>query len=284
MTPAAEAPRVIRSASNPLVVRLRRERREPGAYRHTGELWLEGEHLCDAWLQAGRPVLQQVFSESAWAARSPASLPALAPGAERLLLADALFDSVSQLPSPTGIALRVPLPAAPSPQPGLPTLVLDRLQDPGNVGSLLRTAAAMGLQQVVALAGTVALWSPKVVRAGQGAHLTLRLVEGLAPEALAQLRLPLVAAGSHEAQPLHRVRLPWPLAWVLGHEGQGIAAALRPLCAFTVAIEQPGGQESLNVAVAGAICLYESARQRSMAVGDPAPTAGATAALPPLAR
>lgn len=263
MSRVTPEPRFVRSAANPLVVRLRRERRDPGAYRTSGELWLEGEHLCEAWRASGRPVLQQVCSETAWA-RGRATPPA-ADEAGVLVLADALFESVSQLPAPTGVALRVAVPPPAAPLQGVPTLVLDRLQDPGNAGSLLRSAAAFGFRQVLALEGTVALWSSKVLRAGQGAHFALHLVEGVALCALEGLGVPLVAAGSHEAQPLHRATLPWPLAWVLGHEGQGIAAALRPLCAMTVAIEQPGGQESLNVGVAGAICLYESARRQLIA-------------------
>jgi TrmH family RNA methyltransferase len=115
---------------------------------------------------------------------------------------------------------------------------------------------------VLALKGTAALWSPKVLRAGQGAHFGLRLVEGLAAADLAQLAVPMVATSSHTEQVLHRVALPSPCAWVMGHEGQGVSAELMARCALTVGIPQPGGEESLNVAAAAAICLYESERQR----------------------
>ena len=110
--------------------------------------------------------------------------------------------------------------------------------------------------------GTAALWSPKVLRAGMGAHFGLHLVEGLAAEALEALTVPLLATSSHAAQAIHAVRLPWPCAWVLGHEGQGVAAALQARCAQVLSIPQPGGEESLNVAAAAAVCFYESARQR----------------------
>jgi RNA methyltransferase, TrmH family len=139
-------------------------------------------------------------------------------------------------------------------------VVLDRLQDAGNVGSILRSAAAFGVTQVLALKGTAALWSPKVLRAGMGAHFALRLVEGLAVADLEALRLPLVATSSHAQQALPDVALPRPCAWVLGHEGQGVDAELLARCALTVRIPQPGGEESLNVAAAAAICLYQSAR------------------------
>jgi RNA methyltransferase, TrmH family len=140
--------------------------------------------------------------------------------------------------------------------------VLDRLQDAGNVGNILRTAAAFGFTQVAAIKGTVALWSPKVLRAGMGAHFGLRLVEALTDDAVAALRMPLLATSSHAARATHEARLPWPCAWVLGHEGQGVSAALMARCAETLRIPQPGGEESLNVASAAAVCLYESARQR----------------------
>jgi RNA methyltransferase, TrmH family len=135
------------------------------------------------------------------------------------------------------------------------------VQDPGNVGSILRSAAAFGVPQVLALKGTVALWSPKVLRAGMGAHFALRLLEGVDEGDLAALQLPLVATSSHAGSLLPAAPLPRPCAWVLGHEGQGVGAALLACCALQVRIPQPGGEESLNVAAAAAVCLYESARR-----------------------
>jgi TrmH family RNA methyltransferase len=129
----------------------------------------------------------------------------------------------------------------------------------GNVGSILRSAAAFGFKQVLALQGTAMLWSPKVLRAGMGAHFGLRLVEGLAPDDLTSLEVPLLVTSSHQGQTLHQARLPWPCAWVMGHEGQGVQAALLERAAMALCIEQPGGEESLNVAAAAAICLYASA-------------------------
>ena len=175
-----------------------------------------------------------------------------------------LFAGLSALESPARIGFVLDLPPPAPVQAGAPTVVLDRLQDPGNVGSVLRSAAAFGVLQVLALKGTVALWSPKVLRAGMGAHFGLQLAEGLDEDALAALA---GAAGGHQFPrrrlDLPRATLPWPCAWVLGHEGQGVAAALLARCALQVRIPQPGGEESLNVAAAAAVCLYESARQRT---------------------
>jgi TrmH family RNA methyltransferase len=116
---------------------------------------------------------------------------------------------------------------------------------------------------VLALSGTAALWSPKVLRAGMGAHLALRLVEGIAPDALSTLGLPILATSSHQGPYLHELSrqgtLPHPAAWLFGHEGQGVNEALLGSAGLTVRIAQPGGQESLNVAAAAAICLHASA-------------------------
>ncbi|MBN8507956.1 MAG: RNA methyltransferase, partial [Burkholderiales bacterium] len=145
------------------------------------------------------------------------------------------------------------------------TLVLDRIQDAGNAGSMLRSAAALGVAQVLALPGSAALWSPKVLRAGMGAHFALALHEAVAEEALLALGLPLVGTSSHAGDPLPAAALPRPCAWIFGHEGQGVAPRLLECCTAVVAVPQPGGEESLNVAAATAICLYESLRRRLQA-------------------
>jgi TrmH family RNA methyltransferase len=253
-------PVVVRSRDNPLLQRLRRLLRDPAGYRRLGEAWVEGEHLCEACVARGVPVAHAVLAERG---EAMPRLRALARHAARVtVVADALFDALSGLESPAPIGFLLALPAEPPLQPGVPSLVLDRLQDAGNVGSLLRSASALGVPQVVALKGTAALWSPKVLRAGMGAHFALRLVEGARHEALDALGLPLLAASSHAERALDEGPLPWPCAWVMGHEGQGVDPALLARCAETRRIPQPGGEESLNVAAAGAICLYESLRQR----------------------
>ena len=143
--------------------------------------------------------------------------------------------------------------------PEAPTVVLDRVQDAGNVGSILRSASAFGFKQIIAMKGTAALWSQKVLRAGMGAHFALHLVEGVGPEALQQLKVPLLVTSSHRGGLIHASTLPWPCAWAMGHEGQGVGEAVEALAAQHVRIAQPGGEESLNVGAAAAICLHASA-------------------------
>jgi TrmH family RNA methyltransferase len=160
----------------------------------------------------------------------------------------------------------VDLPAEETVLPGAASVILDRVQDAGNVGSILRSAAAFGFSQIIALKGTAALWSPKVLRAGMGAHFALRLVEGVDADTLAGLHVPIVVTSSHQGRFLHQLTgenaLPMPCAWALGHEGQGVREELMEKAHLKVRIDQPGGEESLNVAAAAAICLYASSLSR----------------------
>lgn len=269
----------ITSRDNPLVQRLRRLSQEPLAYRKQGEVWLEGDHLCSACLGRGVPVPTAVVTDTAWIGEhgSAAGTDERAALASRLARAadkvvvvpEALWKAFTGLESPARIGFLLPLDGlrGPAHAQGVLTnarsVVLDRLQDAGNVGSILRSAAALGVQQVLALKGTAGLWSPKVLRAGMGAHFALNLVEQLDLAELDALQVPLVGTSSHTEHVVSKVTLPDPCAWVMGHEGQGVSEGLQARCALTVTIPQPGGEESLNVAAATAICLYESLRQRS---------------------
>jgi TrmH family RNA methyltransferase len=261
----AGAAQHITSRDNPLLQRLRKLNEGGSSYRKVGKVWIEGQHLCAALRGRGLAAEQAVVSEQAWADDALRNLAQWA--AKVAIVPDTLFASVSALRSPASIGFLIDAPAPPPIDPHQASLVLDRVQDAGNVGSMLRSAAAFGVRQILALTGTAALWSPKVLRAGMGAHFGLHLLEGLDEAALAVLRVPLLATSSHAELSLPDASLPDPCAWVLGHEGQGVSAGLLQACALQVRIPQPGGEESLNVAAAAAVCLYESARRRP--AGDP---------------
>jgi len=250
----------ITSRRNPLLARLRKLADDGASYRRLGVVLLEGEHLCAAWLARPQaPVLHAIVSAAAW---EESRLRQLAQAAAEVAVVDAAtLAQLGTLESPAPIAFLVPTPDRAPVGAGEPTLVLDRLQDPGNVGSVLRSAAAFGFTQAIALVGTAALWAPKVVRAGMGAHFGLRLVEGADGAILGELDVPLFGSSSHAGQRLDEFALPWPCAWVFGHEGQGVADGVAQQCRAILAIPQPGGGESLNVAAAAAVCLYETARQ-----------------------
>ena len=249
----------IHSRDNAFVKDLRRLAQDTTAYRKQGRVWLEGDHLCRAALARGLRASVAVFSESFW----PQAQVEYARAATKfIVLADALFADVSGLESPAAMGFILDLPAPASLRPDAATVVLDRVQDAGNVGSILRSASAFGFRQVAAIKGSAALWSPKVLRAGMGAHFALDLIEGLALDDLAALQVPLLVTSSHAGDFLHRAALPWPCAWVMGHEGQGFSPALEDRASLRIRIAQPGGEESLNVAAAAAICLHASGAGR----------------------
>lgn len=255
----------ITSRDNGFIKDLKRLAREASAYRRLGYVWLEGDHLCRAALTRGLRADTAVFSDSYW---SETSKEWAQTASKVVILPDALFAEISALESPAKMGFILPWQgAATQLQPGVATLVLDRVQDAGNVGAMLRSASAFGFAQVLALKGTAALWSQKVLRAGMGAHFGLHLVESASAADIAQLNVPLLATSSHQGAFLHQTDLPWPCAWAMGHEGQGVGPEVANQAQLWVRIAQPGGEESLNVAAAAAICLHASALQACKQVG-----------------
>ncbi len=245
----------ITSRENPLLKELRKLAHDNTAYRKAGRFWVEGDHLCSAALQRGLKPQVAVFTEEFWP-QAPAAYAQAA--AKSVVVPGALFRELSALESPAGVGFVLELPQGKHLLEAAASVVLDRVQDAGNVGSILRSAGAFGFKQVIALTGTAALWSPKVLRAGMGAHFGLHLLEGVSLDALRALQMPLVVTSSHQGDLIHQLALPKPCAWAFGHEGQGVCPELMARAALQVRIAQPGGEESLNVAAAAAICLHAS--------------------------
>ena len=250
----------ITSRDNAFLKDLRRLAQDNTGYRKQGRFWAEGEHLGAAALTRHVTPALGVFSESYW----PLAPVEYAQAAiKNIVIPDTLFATISGLESPAQMGFVFDLPQLAALQPQLASVILDRVQDAGNVGSILRSASAFGFKQIIALKGTAALWSPKVLRAGMGAHWGLQLIEGVALADLALLAVPIVVTSSHRGAWLHEAifkqELPMPCAWALGHEGQGVSFELEAQAALHVRIAQPGGEESLNVAAAAAICLHASA-------------------------
>jgi TrmH family RNA methyltransferase len=208
----------ITSRDNPLLRRLRHLLSNPTSYRQEGELCIEGEHLCSAYLARGHRPGRAVFSESAWQ-RLP--LRELAAGAgEVQLVADRLLAQISSLPSPAGVIFVAAVPAPAAPDPFASAVLLDRVQDPGNVGSILRSASALGVRQLWTTSGTAALWSPKVLRAGMGAHFGLSLCEEVDVEALTAglhrtgaARSEPGASGASGSSTVRNERAPWAVSY-----------------------------------------------------------------------
>ncbi|CAM8652126.1 SpoU rRNA methylases [Comamonadaceae bacterium] len=248
-------PILISSRENALLKELRKLSADNTAYRKAGRFWIEGDHLCSAALARGVVPSVLVVSES-FIPLAPVEYARAA--IKIVVIPDVLFREVSGLESPAKVGFVVDLPEAVDIDPLAATVILDRVQDAGNVGSILRSAGAFGFRQVLALKGSAALWSPKVLRAGMGAHFGLRLIEGLEMQDLDTLKVPLVVTSSHQGDLVQKLDLPHPCAWAMGHEGQGVSEALMAKASVFARIGQPGGEESLNVAAAAAICLHAS--------------------------
>jgi TrmH family RNA methyltransferase len=245
----------IASRDNPLLKELRKLAQGNTAYRKTGRFWVQGDHLCSAAIVRGLQPAIAVFAESYW---PQASMQLAQAAPKNVVVPDTLFDEISGLESPAKVGFILDLPAFGAIDRDAPTVILDRVQDAGNVGSILRSAAAFGFKQVLALQETAALWSPKVLRAGMGAHFGLQLLEGVQEADLKALQVPLVVTSSHQGTLIQALALPFPCAWIMGHEGQGVRQSLLGRAQVHVRIGQPGGEESLNVAAAAAICLHAS--------------------------
>lgn len=250
----------ITSRENPLLKQIRKQIQDPAGYRKSGQIWVEGEHLCSAALLRGCIPDAMLIKRSLWDRQVPAGVDVTR---KCIVVTDVLFNELSSLESPAAYGFLLPWSGSLSIDAYTPTVVLDRLQDPGNVGAILRSASAFGFKQVAALKGTVALWSPKVLRAGMGAHFGLHLIESAELSDMQTLQMPLLTTHVHEGPYLHDLirqqQVPRKCAWIMGHEGQGVTENLAALADQKVRIAQPGGEESLNVATAAAICLHASA-------------------------
>jgi len=256
----------ISSRDNPLYKQLKRLAASAQIQRKANQAVLDGVHLCDAYLQqVGLPVFC-VVSEAFSTHHEVAPLFARCSSAtvQCILLPDALFQGLSQLEHGVGLLFVIDLPAQAMPAALTQSAVLlDRLQDPGNLGSILRSAAAAGIDMVFCSPGTAFAWSPKVLRAGMGAHFVLKIFENVALAPLIQASTaPVLATSSHATKRLYDLDLHRSVAWLFGHEGQGVERSLLALASHQVAIPHLGEVESLNVAASAAVCFFEQVRQK----------------------
>ncbi len=258
-------PKLIRSRDNARFKTLRHLATSTRERRKTGLALLDGMHLIAAYRARGGVPEQLILSESGTANAEAAALAAGACAQGVLVLADSLFNDIAPVATPTGIVALIRTPD-PGPLPDLieHCVMLENIQDAGNLGSILRSAAAAGVSTVLLSQGCAFAWSPKVLRAGMGAHFSLELFDNVdLPAAVRRLSGRLICAGSHAEKSLYQADLRGPLAWAFGNEGSGVSAELSAAAAEQLRIPMPGGTESLNVAAAAAICLFEQVRQRS---------------------
>jgi TrmH family RNA methyltransferase len=265
---------VITSRDNPFFKRLAKLARSTRQRKIDGVTLLDGMHLVETYLSLGQPEslvvseagrenpeIKRLMAEAGGGTGSTGAKAAIA------VLSDALFRDISSVRTPTGITAVIPIPLA---EPVCPSdhdeefwVLLEAIQDPGNFGSILRSAAAAGASGIYLSDGCADPWSPKTLRAAMGAHFLLRIYErsNLA-EVARMFKGKVIATMPNARKTLYQTHLAGPVAFVFGNEGAGLSEALLQACAERIRIPMPGGTESLNVAAAAAICFFERVKQR----------------------
>jgi len=207
---------------------------------------LEGVHLIAIYCErVGAPQTLVVLDE-ALARREITDLMARVPAARTLVVRRALFSELASLPADVSALAVVPALVTRVSEPGHFCLLLEDVQDPGNVGTMIRTAAAAGVDQVVLSRDCAFAWAPKALRAGQGAHFLTAVIERV------ELRGWIDAFSAAGGR----------VAIAIGNEGSGLSPALQQACDARIAIPMASGSESLNAAAAAAVVLFEAVRQR----------------------
>lgn len=253
--------KLIQSRENPFFKRLKRLAESARERRKSGLTLLDGVHLVESYEAVHGPVETLVVAESALL---PGEVATYVAGREMVVLADVLLRDLGLVDTPSGLLAVAAMPS------GLAAvnlekdaILLDGIQDPGNVGTLLRTAAAAGIKQALLSPGCACAWSPKVLRAGQGAHFALAIHEDVDLEQFMGAYCGLTVVTCLDgATSLYEARWHAPLAWVFGAEGQGVRPALIAAARLRIRIPMPGNVESLNVAAAAAVCLFEAVRRK----------------------
>jgi TrmH family RNA methyltransferase len=267
-THGAQPSALITSTHNPTIVEIRSLHRRKGR-KAQGAFLVEGPRAVAEALTTGAPIRTLILCPEM------AGADALGESGDRrvpiLSVNDAVMNSLADTETPQGVIAVVDLPG-----PVLPTLdrrrslvlVVDGVRDPGNVGTLIRTAAAAGCAAIVTTAGTADAFSPKVVRAAMGMHFHVPVVADVSWDWLGPALAVLPAIyGTEMAAAVAYDAVDWNIgaALVIGHEDHGLSAEARAWCRTTVAIPMAPGVESLNAAVSGAVILFEAVRRRRTA-------------------
>lgn len=261
---------VLTSRDHPLIKQLIKLE-SSAAYRNkTGLTLLDGEHLLQTYLaHIGVPthvIVSESYAESALDALFHRNkLPKIS------IVSDALLRAVAPVKTPTGILALIEKPKESQNQgAGDFYALLEDIQDPGNLGSILRSAAAAGISDVYLSKHCADAWSPKTLRAAMGAHFFVHLYEDChLPQVARQFQGKVVATSLQAPQSLFAISLTGAVAFVFGNEGAGLSHELIQATNVQISIPMPGKTESLNAAAAAAICFFEKVRQDYVASGYP---------------
>lgn len=262
--------KAISSRDNPLYKELKHLAGSSQARKKAGQTLLDGVHLCESYAALRGAPQHCIVSETALANPEVAAIVAQVEAARApcTVMPDALYNALSQVEHGVGIMFLIATPVLDLPAAlDQGAVLLDNLQDPGNVGSILRSAAAAGIKHVFCSAGTAFCWSPKVLRAAMGAHFVVAIYENVdLAELIKSATIPVLATSGYATQRVYDVDLRQSVAWLFGHEGQGVADDLLGLASNQVVIPHLGQIESLNVAACAAVCFFEQVRQQQSAL------------------
>jgi len=255
----------IQSPENQGYRELLRLARSARALREGGLALLEGAHLVEAYCARHGAPRRLLLDARAQATPEAKSLAAKCGGADVWALGGALFEKLAQTVTPSGVLALVEIPGDPGPlAAGQSCILLEDIQDPGNLGVLLRVAAAAGLARAYLSRQCAYAWSAKTLRAAQGAHFCIEVAEAHDLPAIARSfagrRVATVVRGG---TPWCAADLRGPTAFMFGNEGAGLSEPLIQAADLRLSIPMPGGMESLNVASAAAVVVFEKLRQDS---------------------
>jgi len=255
----------IQSRDNPFYKELARLSGSARQRNKSRQTLLDGAHLLAAYLDSGNQPRHILLTAAALHDGEIAGLLQRLQDVPMTQLDDRLFAELSELKTPSGIIalIDLPQPAAVIADSSF-SLLLEDIQDPGNLGSMLRSAAAAGCDAAFLSAGCADAWSPKVLRAAMGGHFALHVYEQQdLPAVVNSFPGALLAASLNARRSLYDCDLRGNVAFLIGNEGAGLSAELLKLATHKISIPMPGKTESLNAAAAAAVCLFEAVRQRA---------------------
>lgn len=253
---------MISSLANPQLKHVRRLQTDRRFRYRERSFVTEGTRWLQEWLGQSAP-LQRVFYTSGWAAAPQHRTLLDAVAAPATLVSDDVMAAMSDTETPSGVLVQAPMLDLQPPEQGSLYLLLDGVANPGNLGTMLRTSVAAGVDAVLLGPDCVDPYNPKVVRGGMGAHLRLPILQLDWPamaQVVAHTSVWLAEAGASTRYT--DVDWTWPATLVVGNEARGPSAAARALVSDSIRIPMAAETESLNAAVAAAIILFEAARQR----------------------
>lgn len=254
----------ITSAKNPLIRKIIQASTKQSFRNKNNLTIIEGVHLAKDFLdKIGNPEVCLISETSKSCEVQDIISNCISRDVRIIELPENLFSKISPVIDGVGIIFLIKIPKNDEVNLNEETLILEDIQDPGNLGTILRSAVAFGVNQVICSKGTASVWSPKVLRSGMGAHFELSIVENLDLKTIIPImKIPVLTTSLDAKKSIYEEDLSYKKAWVFGNEGRGVSPDIQKLSSKKVIIPQSAKIESLNVAMATTICLSESWRQK----------------------